>query len=347
MPINIYSLLPEAVSEKISAKFPAFRYRQLMHWLYQKHVYQLEEMTDLPANFKQFLKDEFDFSLPSIETIITSTDGTQKFLLKLTDGAFIEMVLIPDKEKRTLCISSQVGCSRACSFCATATLGLKRNLLVEEIVGQILLASSLPDTPRITNLVFMGMGEPMDNLQNVMNTLSIIQHETTLSFSPRRTTISTCGLPVGIRKLADSGIKTKLAISLNSANDEIRDVLMPVNKRFPLSELKQAILYYLKKSSFRVTLEYILIPEINMSPNDIKALRRFAGDLSCKINFIPYNPVPDLPYRRPTSEEIEAFLKKAMSLNQAITLRKSRGSEIAGACGQLAGTHKNKLKIEN
>jgi 23S rRNA (adenine2503-C2)-methyltransferase len=331
-------LMPEEIKSILTKQFPAFRYRQIMHWLYDKLVFDPELMTELPKSVKEYLNSSFSFDLPEIDREQRAADQTTKYRLKLKDGEIIEMVIIPDTKKRTLCVSSQVGCARNCSFCATGTMGLKRNLSPAEIVGQILMASSICFPQRLTNLVFMGMGEPLDNLQNVIRTLRIIQSDEALSFSPRRTTVSTCGIPSEIRKLADIKIRTKLAVSLNSAINEKRDVLMPVNKTFPLDEIKSALQYYLKKSPFRVTFEYILIPEVNMGAEDIKALRRFAGDLSCKINFIPYNEIPALPYRSPTESEINQFLQQAQSLNQAITLRRSRGAGICGACGQLAGT---------
>ncbi|MDY0337426.1 MAG: 23S rRNA (adenine(2503)-C(2))-methyltransferase RlmN [Candidatus Cloacimonadaceae bacterium] len=339
MRINIFSQSPSEIKAKVLEAFPAFRYRQLMHWLYQKHIFDLDKMSDLPLDFKTYVMNNFELSLPQIEISKLASDGSTKHRLILEDGALIEMVLIPDKgNKLTLCVSSQVGCARACSFCATGRLGLKRNLQTHEIVGQILLAASCSNERRLTNIVFMGMGEPLDNLTNVLKALTIIQAEDTLAFSPRRTTISTCGVVNNIITLADSGIKCKLAVSLNSAIDSIRDQLMPINRRYPLAALKNALQYYLSKSKFRVTFEYILIPEINMGATDLKALKSFVGDLSCKINFIPYNPVPHLTYRKPDASEIEAFMASATCLNQAITLRRSRGGEVCGACGQLAGT---------
>lgn len=328
--------MPEQVKTVLRGRFPDYRYRQLCDWIYQKLESDPDKMSNLPKEMNHFLIQEFSFALPLIDTALQAEDGTTKYRLKLDDAAMIEMVLIPADNKRTLCVSSQVGCARNCSFCATATMGLARNLNPDEIVGQVMLASKLCSPKRLTNLVFMGMGEPMDNLDNVLDSLRIIQAENGLAFSPRRTTLSTCGIPEGIKKIADSGIKTKLAVSLNSAIDDKRDMLMPVNKRYPLRELKQSLFYYLSKSKFRVTFEYILIPDINMGKEDIKALKRFVGDLSCKINFIPYNSVTRLPYRSPTEIEIEAFMKEAACLNQAITLRRSRGTQVCGACGQLA-----------
>lgn len=339
MLLNIWGQSSEEIKAVVLQAFPSYRHRQLMHWLYVKQVFDPVLMTDLPADFKAYLAQNFSFALPQIDLAKTASDGSTKYRLVLEDGAKIEMVLIPGmKNKLTLCVSSQVGCARKCSFCATGRLGLKRNLESHEIVGQILLAASLAEDQRLSNIVFMGMGEPLDNLPHLLKSLRIIQAEDSLAFSPRRTTVSTCGITAGIIHLADSGVKCKLAVSLNSAIDEVRDTLMPINKIHPLPALKNAIIYYLNKSSFRVTLEYILIPEVNMSAADLKALRKFAGDLSCKINFIPYNPVPQLPYRKPEPAEIEAFMASAQSLNQAITLRRSRGAEVGGACGQLAGT---------
>ncbi|NLO44338.1 MAG: 23S rRNA (adenine(2503)-C(2))-methyltransferase RlmN [Candidatus Cloacimonetes bacterium] len=333
---NIFCLHPDELKKSMES-LPGYRSKQLLHWLYDKHVFDPQLMSNLPAETRDELSDKLSFFLPQIDLKKTAKDGTTKYRLKLEDESIIEMVLIPDDKKNTLCVSSQVGCTRACNFCATGELGLKRNLQTHEIVAQIMLGSSFCQPNRLTNLVFMGMGEPMDNLDNVLKALSIIQADDTLSFSPRRTTISTCGITDGIIHLADSKIKTKLAVSLNSAIDEKRSKIMPVNEIYPLKELKQALKYYLTKSNFRVTFEYILIPGFNMGDDDISALRSFAGDLSCKLNFIPYNTVPSLPYRSPSEAEIETFLKKAHSLNQAVTLRRSRGAEIFGACGQLAG----------
>ncbi|MCB5246591.1 MAG: 23S rRNA (adenine(2503)-C(2))-methyltransferase RlmN [Candidatus Cloacimonetes bacterium] len=331
---SIYGVRPEDLDGFFKATFPAYRVSQYLSWVYRKFVFDTDLMTDLPPDFKAALGSAFDLSLPRIAEQLLSADGSAKYRLALADGAQIEMVLMPQDKKQTLCVSTQVGCARACSFCATGRMGKKRDLQSHEIVQQILLAAQSA-APPLTNLVFMGMGEPLDNLDNVLDALALIQHGRTLAFSPRRATISTCGIVPGINRLADSGVKAKLAVSLNSARDEIRDQLMPVNKKYPLAVLKKALLYYQRKSPFRITLEYILIPDVNMTAADLKALRKFSGDLSCKINFIPYNPVPALPYRAPTESEIEAFLARARDLPQAVMLRRSKGADISGACGQL------------
>jgi 23S rRNA (adenine2503-C2)-methyltransferase len=331
---SLYGIHPLKLKEFLGEYFPAYRARQLLKWIYSRFVFDVSQMTDLPADFKDLIQNSFDLSMPGIKEKLESSDGSTKFRLALADNAQIEMVLMPQEKKQTLCLSTQVGCSRGCAFCATGRMKLQRDLQPHEIIQQILLAAQ--SSPRkLTNLVFMGMGEPLDNLDNVLEVLKLIQAEDTLVFSPRRTTISTCGIIPGIYRLADSGIKAKLAVSLNSAIDKVRDELMPVNKLYPLSVLKKALLYYQRKSRFRVTFEYILIPGVNMSGRDINALQKFSGDISCKINFIPYNQVLDLSYPSPTPREIESFMQAAQSLSQAVTLRRSRGSDISGACGQL------------
>ncbi|HQH49972.1 MAG TPA: 23S rRNA (adenine(2503)-C(2))-methyltransferase RlmN [Candidatus Cloacimonadota bacterium] len=336
---SIYGIYPPDLLLLLGKDFPAYRGKQLLDWLYRKFVFDPELMTNLPAGFREHLSRSFDFSVPAIDQELLSSDGSRKFRLVLADGARIEMVLMPEAKKLTLCVSSQVGCARACGFCATGRMGLTRNLQTHEIVQQVLLARKIAGTP-ITNLVFMGMGEPMDNLDSVLDALKLLQHDSTLKFSPRRTTLSTCGIVPGIHRLTESGVKVKLAVSLNAASDDIRGALMPVNLKYPLDILKKSLLNYQRRSPFRITLEYILIPDVNMSGKDLKQLRKFCSDLSCKINFIPYNPVPALPYRSPTEAEINAFLKAAQDIPQAITLRRSKGSDILGACGQLAARNK-------
>jgi 23S rRNA (adenine2503-C2)-methyltransferase len=257
-------------------------------------------------------------------------------VLRLADGNLIESVLMPEGVKNTLCLSSQVGCAFGCLFCATGKLGAIRDLTVSEIVGQVIIALQELGEQRLTNLVFMGMGEPLDNLTHVLPAITILQSDYTLQFSPRRMTLSTCGFVPKIKELADLGIKIKLAVSINSALDSKRNELMPVNRTYDLASLKQAIVYYRSKSPWRVTLEYIMIPDYNMGNEDAKALMKFAGDLSCKLNLIAWNKVSGLPWRSPTAAEALAFQEQLRKLPIAVTIRRSRGEEIAAACGQLA-----------
>ena len=296
---SIYGIKPQALSSFIAENFPAYRAKQLLDWVYDKLVFDPNEMSNLPKDFKAWLTDSFDFSLPQILALDKSKDGTKKFLLQLSDSQKIECVVIPEGKKNTLCLSSQTGCARGCSFCATGTMGAGRNLLPHEIMQQVLIASREVYPERITNIVFMGMGEPMDNMDNVLETLILLQDEQGLSFSPRRTTISTCGVLPGITRLADSKVKVKLALSLNSAIDKVRDGLMDINTKYPLEPLKRALKYFNSQNPFRITFEYILIPEVNMDDASIQALKRFTSDLAAKINFIPYNPVASLPTDRP------------------------------------------------
>jgi len=293
-------------------------------------------MTDLPADFKAYLSEHFDFNLPIIKDTYPAQDGAIKFLLELNNKTHIEMVLMPEGDKQTLCLSSQAGCKRQCSFCATGSLGFIRNLTPEEIVAQVILAGQYLQDKHLTNLVFMGMGEPLDNLEHVLSAIKIIQSDYALQFSPRRITLSTCGIIPQIYALTQSGIRVKLAVSLNSAIPEKRSALMPINRIYPLDELKKAIQQFRSISPWRVTFEYIMIPEINLGEADALALITFLGDISCKLNLIAWNPVADAPWRSPTEQEALAFQSRLRHLPIAVTIRKSRGSDVNAACGQLA-----------
>jgi len=317
-----------------------FRVKQINHWLFRQLETDFSQMKNLPLSLRNLLQQQIDTSLPQIVSSQKSSDGTTKFLLQLADTSKIEMVLMPAGEKNTLCLSSQVGCARACQFCATATLGLKRNLQVAEILAQVYLAKQYLKERKLTNLVFMGMGEPLDNFSNVIKAIRILQHEDTFSFSPRRITLSTSGVIPGIQKLAASDLKVKLAVSLNAALDSKRDILMPINRQYPLAELKKSLLSFRKKTNFRITFEYVMIKNFNMYEEDIKAIKKFLGDISCKINLIAWNAVEGLPYQAPEPAEIEKFSTALQVLSAAVTQRKSRGEDIAAACGQLAAQAK-------
>ncbi len=335
--IQVYGIEPERL-ETILAELgqPSYRSKQFLNWIYREFVSDIGQMTNLPKGLRSILSDYLATSLPKVLAQKESSDGTIKYSLSMNDNKVIEMVLIPTERKNTLCISSQAGCARDCLFCETGKHGLKRNLDTHEIVGQIVMAARQIKPMHISNLVFMGMGEPMDNLESVLKTLRIIQSDKSISISPRKTTISTCGVIPGIIQLADSGIKTKLAVSLNSAIPEKRDLLMPINAIYPLNELKKALMYFRSKTSYRITFEYIMIPDVNMGVDDLKALKKYVTDISCKINLIPWNPIHNASFRAPTDDEMTRFVELARSIKQAVTIRKSRGSEIGGACGQLA-----------
>jgi 23S rRNA (adenine2503-C2)-methyltransferase len=313
-----------------------YRVSQILNWIYKNHEIDFYKMSTLPQSLREELFTKLENFLPEIIKIDISKDGTKKFLLSLYDKNKIEMVLIPNDNKNTLCISSQVGCARNCSFCATASMGLIRNLEIYEILSQVFLAIKELEENKLTNIVFMGMGEPLDNLENVIKAVRILQDEQCFNFSPRRITISTCGIIPKLKELADSGLKIKLAVSLNSTIQEKREQLMPVCRKYPLTELKNALLSFRKKTAFRITFEYVLIKDFNMGKEDVKALLKFLGDISCKLNVIKWNEVPSMPFKSPSEEEVTKFILRMQKLSSAVTYRKSRGQDINGACGQLA-----------
>ncbi|HPY95628.1 MAG TPA: 23S rRNA (adenine(2503)-C(2))-methyltransferase RlmN [Candidatus Cloacimonadota bacterium] len=348
MKTHILSLDPQEI-EAIILQWGEKKYRiiQLLDWIYKKNCLSFDDMTNLPNALRERLKESFDFTLPEVDIKLKSKDSSEKYSLKLRDDNYIEMVFMFNNKKNTLCISSQVGCARNCQFCATAKIGLIRNLEVEEIVSQLLIAQKLNPENRITNIVFMGMGEPLDNYDNVVKAIQIIQADLGIAFSSRKMTLSTCGVVPAINKLADSNVKIKLAVSLNSAINEKRSVLMPINQKHSLDELKVALIEFRKKTSYRISFEYIMIKNFNMSDLDVKALIKFAGDISCKINLIKWNSVPDLPWISPANEDVEAFIKKLTVISAAVTLRQSRGEDIAAACGQLATQRLSKQENDN
>jgi len=338
MLVHILNLLPnEWKNYLLDIDEPRYRLKQILNWIYKNRTLDFSLMTTLPESLRQKLKYDFDNFLPEIIKVDISKDGTKKFLLSLNDDNKIEMVLIPNDKKNTLCISSQVGCARNCGFCATASLGFTRNLEVYEILSQVFLAIEELEEKKLTNIVFMGMGEPLDNLQNVIKAVKILQEEQCFSFSPRRITISTCGIIPKLNELADSGLKIKLAVSLNSAIQEKREQLMPVSRKYPLTELKNALLDFRKKTAFRITFEYVMIKDFNVGKDDVKALLKFLGDISCKLNVIKWNEVSSMPFKSPSEEEVAEFILRMQKLSSAVTYRKSRGQDINGACGQLAG----------
>lgn len=326
----------------------SYRGRQLFTWLYSVRQYDFEMMTDLSKECRQRLARRFEFQTPKIAQEQVSTDGTRKFLFALDDGEHIETVLIPDAEagRSTVCVSSQVGCALGCRFCATATLGFKRNLSVGEILGQLILLRDRLGDDVFTNVVFMGMGEPLMNLDNVLSAISILSADSGMSHAAKKVTISTAGVIPAIRRLADSGCKARLAVSLNAATPEKRLKIMPVTRKYPLDELMKVLKLYTKKTRSRVTFEYALFAGFNDSKDDIKALSRLVQGIPCKINLLAYNPVNNLPFERPTDEKLDWFARQLYPKVPAVTVRKSRGVDIGAACGQLAGREKKAGEYE-
>lgn len=314
-----------------------YKGRQLFKWLYHLDQRNFSQMTDLKQELRSYLDDRYFFALPEIDRISRSSDGTEKYLLRLSDGTPVEMVMIPEGDKRTICLSTQTGCGLGCRFCATGQIGSGRNLAVGEIIGQLLIIKDrFPDNP-YTNIVFMGMGEPLLNYDNVLSAVDIIKSSIGLMLSAKKQTISTVGITPRIYDLADTDYKVNLALSLHAPTDEKRLQIMPIAKSYPLKELLDAIRYYTTQRGKRVTFEYILFKGFNDSREDAINLAKLVRRIPCKINLLAYNPVKGLPYERPTENDINEFAKTLYPLTPAVTVRKSRGGDIDAACGQLAG----------
>lgn len=338
-----YALSLDELKESLSSMGqPAYRAQQIMEWVYEKKLESWEEMTNLPLTLRKQLAEAHSMRLPEVVTISGSEDTTQKFLLKLHDGEMIETVLIPaspalygeKSDRLTLCVSSQVGCAYGCKFCASGLDGLKRDLRVDEIVSQVLLVEKHTGH-RINNLVFMGMGEPLANYNNLTKAIDIINAPWGIGLGARKIIISTSGLAPRIRELADRPQQIRLAISLHGATDEVRSQIMPVNKRYPIAELMDACSYYTERKKQLITFEYILIAGINDQLQQAGILAIHANRLQAKVNLIPYNTVEGLPWERPSESAQRAFLGQLRSRGVSATIRREKGHDIDAACGQL------------
>ncbi|RPI01117.1 MAG: 23S rRNA (adenine(2503)-C(2))-methyltransferase RlmN [Calditrichaeota bacterium] len=313
-----------------------YRGRQIYKWIYEKHAAAFAEMTDLPAALREKLEQTAELgNLTLVEKDERSPSGSVKYLFRLHDGYHIESVFIPDSPRRTLCISSQAGCAVNCRFCATARLGLKRNLTAGEIVDQVLrIMRDVND--QITNIVFMGMGEPFLNYDPVIQAANILSDDNGLAIGARRMVISTCGLSDQIRRYADEGHKFRLAVSLNSPFQEERERIMPIARKWPLDSLLDAIHYYAIKSRKIPTFEYVLLAGINDTRIHAEALKKLVKSMPSKLNLIPYNPTV-AQFSRPTEERVNEFAQWLLPLNAGLSVRWSKGYEVNAACGQLAG----------
>lgn len=321
----------------------AFRAKQVYEWLWKKSATSFDEMTNLSKETRSLLIDNFIINSVKIKQQQKSYDGTIKILFELHDGKIVEGVLIPSEKRVTACISSQVGCALACSFCATGTLGFTRNLDFDEIYDQVAIISKLAVEKldlKLSNIVYMGMGEPLLNYDNVMKSIDIITSDNGLAMSPQRITVSTAGISKMIKQLGDDNIRFNLAISLHTANNNKRNEIMPINKKDSLYDLIEAIKYFHEKTNQRITFEYILFKNYNDSIDDANELAFFCKNFPVKINIIEYNNVVDTPFRRADKSHTEEFVKLLESRNIIVNLRKSRGKDIDAACGQLA----NKIK---
>lgn len=324
----------------------AFRAKQVYEWLWKKSARTFDEMTNLSKSTRELLNANFVINAVKVEEMQISRDRTIKNAFKLFDGKIVEGVLIPSTTRMTACISSQVGCSLTCKFCATGRLERLRNLNADEIYDQIVLIKNQAEekykTP-LTNIVYMGMGEPLLNYKNVMDSIFKITSPEGLNMSPQRITVSTAGVSKMIKKLGDDGVKFNLALSLHAANDVKRNQIMPINETNTLEVLAEALKYFYNKTGTRVTYEYIVFKDFNDDLQDAKELAEFCKNIPCKLNIIEYNPIEDGEFKQTTPERLEAFVNYLESRKIIVNVRRSRGKDIDAACGQLA--NKNKVSL--
>lgn len=317
----------------------AFRGNQIYEWLWSKSAHKFEDMTNISLATRTMLKENFVINHIQVDDIQRSSDGTVKNAVRLHDGLIVESVLIPTDTRTTACVSSQVGCSLDCKFCATARLKRMRNLNPDEIYDQVAAInqeSLLYFNHKLSNVVFMGMGEPLMNYKNLLASIEKITSPEGLGMSPRRITVSTSGVPKMIKKLADDNVKFNLAISLHSAIDEVRTRIMPFNKNFPLVDLKEALEYWYEKTNRAVTYEYIVWRGINDNKEAIRALVKFCKHIPSKVNIIEYNPIDDGEFQQASKKSISDYVSILEMNDIVVNVRRSRGKDIDAACGQLA-----------
>jgi 23S rRNA (adenine2503-C2)-methyltransferase len=350
---SIHSLLLEEIADYLAIHNERpYRAKQVVDWLYEKRVHSFDEMSDLPQALRNGLATEFAFDNLETVRVLGSKDTTRKFLFRLSDGNLIESVLIPASpalygersDRRTICVSTQVGCAYGCKFCASGLDGFSRNLDASEIVQQ-LLAVENASGERIDNVVFMGMGEPLANFANVVRAIRIINAPWGLEIGARHITVSTSGLAPQIRKLADEPLQSRLAISLHGATDDVRNKIMPVNRKYDLTTLLAACDYYASHKKQRIYFEYILIAGINDAEEQAHLLAGHARRLGARVNLIPYNTVEGLEWSRPTRERQERFLSILREHGTVATLRREKGHDIDAACGQLRLQTKRNLEV--
>ncbi|MBI5206827.1 MAG: 23S rRNA (adenine(2503)-C(2))-methyltransferase RlmN [Candidatus Firestonebacteria bacterium] len=314
---------------------PKFHAKQIYSWIYKKMVSDFDLMSDIPIDLRNKLKEHFYIYDSKIIGVQNSKDGTAKYLFELNDNSIIEAVLIPSEKRVTACISTQVGCKYGCKFCASGLCGFKRDLTSGEIIEEIWQLKNNFLGNKLTNIVFMGIGEPLDNYENLLKAIKIINSEHGFDIGARRITISSCGIIPAIKKLSGEGMQIELSISLHAADDRTRSTLMPVNKKYPLKELIKTCDEYIKKTNRMITFEYILIKDINSDSQSAVNLSELLKNLKCKVNLIIYNPVKEIKFQPPDKSVIQNFCNYLFRSGINVTLRKSRGNNIDAACGQL------------
>lgn len=319
-----------------SRGYERFHARQIYRWMYKRGVTEFARMTDLSRSLRDHLIAEFALSTPRIVADDRSVDGTRKLVLELNDQRRIESVFIPDTPAMTFCVSTQVGCAMGCGFCLTGKMGLVRNLTAGEIAGQVrVLAAATGMLDHPFNIVLMGMGEPLHNYDNTMKALRMLHAEPGLAVSPRRVTLSTVGIVPGLERLAHEALMPNLAISLHATTDEQRTELVPPNRKYPLAAILEACRRFPLKKRSRITFEYVMLNEVNDTPEDARRLARLLSGIKAKVNLIPLNPAPGIPYDRPSDERVDRFAQILADRHLTVSVRKSRGRDIRAACGQL------------
>jgi 23S rRNA (adenine2503-C2)-methyltransferase len=345
LPSPYFLTLEDWKSYLVAAGEKPFRAKQIYDWIFQKRVSSHEQMLNLSKDLRMSLSNDFDWSLPKIISRLDSKDGASKLLLEMHDGKTTEAVILRYKDRVSLCVSSQVGCKLACKFCQTGKLGFFRHLTAREILAQFLIANSIVDKEegrRVSHIVFMGMGEPFDNYEQVAKAVKLFVGADAYDLSKRRVTISTSGIVPKIERMAEE-LDASLAVSLHACNDELRTELMPINRKYSLAKLKDALRYYQQKTGQKITIEYILIADQNCEPKHAKELVQFLEGLKAKVNLIPFNAHPGLPYTRPQEENIETFQGYLAKRSIPAPVRYSKGLEVSAACGQLASKSLSQL----
>ncbi len=319
-----------------------FRAQQVFKWVYEKKVTDFTLMTNISKKFRDELPKFFHFALPKTVSELKSRDGTRKFLIDVGDGMTVEAVIIPNDERMTLCVSSEVGCNIACRFCFTGKQKLKKRLTAGQIVGQFLAAQESlgRDGLRVTNVVFMGMGEPLDNTEAVFGSIEILTSDWGINFSKRKITVSTSGLVPQMPLITAAGVR--LAVSLNAPNNEIRDFVMPINKKWPLEDLLDACAQHTQESGDRVTFEYVLLKGVTDSLDHAREVFHLTRSIPCKINIIPFNEHPGSDFSRPSDEAVRRFQNELIRLGAHVLLRKTMGRDIYAACGQLTSVYEGR-----
>ena len=334
--ISIMNVSEEELSKFcIENNFPKFHASQILNWIYKKYAISFEDMSNIPKNLRNLLDEYYFIHNSKIETISEDEYGTQKLLISLYDKKKIESVILNKKDRVTFCLSSQVGCGYGCAFCATGSMGLSRNLTADEILAEFLLMRAV--TKKVNSIVFMGMGEPLANTKNLFKAIDTINSFKGFNLGIRHITISTSGEVAGIKQLIERDLDCRLAVSLHSLKNDVRDKIMPINKRYPIENLMAILKRYSRNGKRMITFEWVLIKDVNDTVENAKELAYYLSDIKCNINLIPYNPTEQNDYKRPSNNSVMKFKYLLEHSGKKVTVRLERGADIDAACGQLKG----------